>query len=168
MSPVIFPESESVDVQVQRKCTWVWLSGGVQRIFWFWPWWGRAYRIRQLLLSSHAAICASSHQGNWFEAKFWGLCPIKTLLNIAGHKISSDLEDGAFSVYCSAVKPPAHKTRRLAWVLYSFKEEDNSIRVYWCLLAWPYCSVMAAKQSTLSSCNCCKALHCFACYCISQ
>lgn len=120
------------------------------------------------LLSSHAAIWVISYQGNWVEAKFWGLCPIKTLLNIAGHKISSDLEDGALYVYCSAVKPPAHETRRLAWVLYSFKEKDNSIRVYWCLLAWPYCSVTAAKQSTLYFYNCCKVLHCFACYFISQ
>lgn len=93
------------------------LSHGTQHIFWFSSWWGRGYRIRHLL-SSHAAICASSYQGNWFEAKFWGLCPIKTLLNIPGHKISSDLEDGAFSAYCSAVKPPAHNQEISTSVLF--------------------------------------------------
>lgn len=99
-------------------------------------------------LSSHAAICASSYQGNCFGEKAPQSLPIKTLLNITGHKISSDLEDGAFSAHCSAVKLSAHKTRRLPRVLHSLK--DNSIRVFWCLLAWPYCSVTASKQGTLS------------------
>lgn len=56
------------------------------------------------LLSCHAAICASSSQGNSFEEKTLQSLPIKTLLNITRHKISSDLEDGAFSAYYSALK----------------------------------------------------------------
>lgn len=88
MSPVIFPEFQPVDAQVQSKCTWVWLcSRKAIR-------WSPAYllifdhdeegdrRLDRSLLSSPAAICASSYQDNWFEEKTLQSLPIKTLVNI--------------------------------------------------------------------------------------
>lgn len=106
------------------------LSHGIQHMFWFSSWWGRGYRTRRLL-SSHAAICVSSFQGNRFGAKFWGLYPIKTSLHT---KPAVTLRMELF-LHTAALWNHLHTTRRLAWVFYSFKEKYNPIRVNRCLQA---------------------------------
>lgn len=162
MSPVIFPEFQPVDAQVQSKCTWVWLcSRKAIR-------WSPAYLLifdhdeegdrglDRSLLSSHAAICASSYQENWFEEKNSAVFAHQ---NSPEHHWPVTLRKEPF-LHIAVLWNSAHKTRRLLQVLHSLK--DNSVRVFWCLLAWSYCSVTASKQGALSLCNCCEVLHCSA------
>lgn len=108
------------------------LSDGIQHIFWFWPWWGRGYRTRQ---TSAFIPCSYFLSGELIWGKILRSLPHQNCFE--HHGAQNQQWPWGWSLFCSAVKPPAHRTRRLVWELYSFKEKDNSVRVYWCLLAWP-------------------------------
>lgn len=122
----------------------------------FWPWWGRGQKIRQI-----SALIPCSHLCKFLSGQLiWGKnSAVFAHQNSPEHHWPVTLRKEPF-LHIAVLWNSAHKTRRLPQVLRSLK--DNSVRVFWCLLAWSYCSVTASKQGTLSLCNCCEVLRCSA------